>query len=44
VINYSSGEDLVRAYVDRAGEEPAARWKAYEHVISTPTLPSDLAK
>jgi hypothetical protein len=44
VINYSSGEDLVRAYVDRAGEDPTARWKAYEHVISTPTLPSDLAK
>jgi hypothetical protein len=44
VINYSSGEDLVRAYVDRVGEDPTARWKAYEHVISTPTLPSDLAK
>jgi len=44
VINYSSGEDLVRAYVDRAGEDPAARWKAYEHIIATPTLASDLAK
>ena len=44
VINYSSGEDVVRAYVDRAGADPAARWKAYEHILSTPVLPSDLAK
>ncbi|HEY7798433.1 MAG TPA: hypothetical protein VIA80_06695 [Hyphomonadaceae bacterium] len=42
VINYSVGEDLVRAYVDRAGSEPRARWAAYEHILSTPTLPSDL--
>ncbi len=45
VINYSSGEDLVRAYVDRAGgTDPDARWKAYEQILSTPVLPSDLAK
>jgi hypothetical protein len=44
VINYSSGEDVVRAYVDRAGSDPAARWKAYEYILSTPVLPSDLAK
>jgi hypothetical protein len=44
VINYSVGEDLVRAYVDRAGSEPQARWAAYEHILSTPTLPADLAK
>jgi hypothetical protein len=42
VINYSVGEDLVRAYVDRAGGDAAARWAAYEHILSTPTLPSDL--
>jgi hypothetical protein len=44
VINYSSGEDVVRAYVDRAGADPTARWKAYEYILSTPVLPSDLAK
>jgi hypothetical protein len=44
VINYTSGEDVVRAYVDRAGADPAARWKAYEYILSTPVLPSDLAK
>jgi hypothetical protein len=44
VINYSVGEDLVRAYVDRAGSEPRARWAAYERILSTPTLPADLAR
>ena len=44
VINYASGEDVVRAYVDRSGEGEEARWAAYERVISRPTLPSDLAK
>ncbi len=42
VINYSAGEALVRDYVDRVGHDPAARWAAYEHILSTPTLPSDL--
>lgn len=44
VINYSSGEDVVRDFVNRAGSDPAARWKAYEYILSTPVLPSDLAK
>jgi hypothetical protein len=43
VINYSVGEDLVRTYVDRVGgADPKARWAAYEHILSTPTLPADL--
>lgn len=43
VINYSVGEALVRDYVGRmGGTDPKARWAAYDHIISTPTLPSDL--
>ena len=42
IINYSSGEDVVRAYVERAGSDPAARWAAYERILSQPTLPRDL--
>jgi uncharacterized protein YceK len=42
VINYSVGEDLVRAYVDRHGSDQKARWAAYVRIMSTPTLPSDL--
>jgi len=42
VINYASGETLVRDYVDRVGSDPAARWAAYELVMSTPMLPADL--
>lgn len=44
VINYSVGEDLVRAYVERHGSDPEARWAAYTRIMSTPTLPVDLAK
>lgn len=44
VINYSVGEDLVRAYVDRHGGDPEARWAAYTRIMSTPTLPADLAE
>ena len=42
VINYSVGEALVRGYVDRHGHDADSRWAAYIHILSTPTLPSDL--
>ena len=42
VINYATGEDVVRAYVERAGADPAARWAAYESILTQPTLPRDL--
>ncbi|MBL8545001.1 MAG: hypothetical protein JNL81_00970 [Hyphomonadaceae bacterium] len=44
VINYSSGEDLVRAYAERAGADNNARWRAYESILTQPTLPEDLAQ
>ncbi|MGE0597445.1 MAG: hypothetical protein AB7P07_13860 [Hyphomonadaceae bacterium] len=43
VINYVSGEALVRDYVERAGADPAARWAAFERYLSLPMLPQDLA-
>ncbi|MBS0383996.1 MAG: hypothetical protein JSS00_01445 [Proteobacteria bacterium] len=42
VINYVSGEDLIRAYANRQGSADAAHWRAYLSIISQPTLPSDL--
>ncbi len=43
VINYVSGEDLIRAHVERvAGADVAARWAAFEAIMSEPTLPEDL--
>ena len=42
VINYGLGQDMVRAHVEAAGPDPAARWAAMEKVISEPTLPADL--
>ncbi len=42
VINYGLGLDMVRAYVEAAGPDAAARWGRMERVISEPTLPGDL--
>ncbi len=43
VINYNLGEDLVKAYVERqAGADPAARWRVFAALLSSPRLPSGL--
>jgi hypothetical protein len=43
VINYNLGEDLVKAYVERqAGGDPAARWRVFAALLSSPRLPSGL--
>lgn len=44
VINYATGQDMARAYVERAGPSPEARWKRFEAVISEPTVPADLLR
>jgi hypothetical protein len=41
VINYNLGQDLVKAYVERA-TSPAERWRRFGELLSTPRLPSDL--
>lgn len=43
VINYRTGEDVVRAFVERAGASPEARWAAYESTLTQPIIPADLA-
>jgi len=43
VINYGLGQEVVRAFVERAGADPAARWAAMRRLLSEPTLPVDLA-
>ena len=45
VINYNLGKDLVRQYVERhAGPNPEKRWQVFTELLSSPRLPSDLAK
>lgn len=43
VINYNLGRDLVAAFVEQAGDNRDDRWARFEHLLSTPTLPSQLA-
>jgi hypothetical protein len=42
VINYVSGDEIVRGYANRAGPDNDAHWRAYLSILSQPTLPSDL--
>lgn len=43
VINYNLGRDLVAAYVERESRgDPAARWRVFERLLSTPRLAGDL--
>jgi hypothetical protein len=43
VVNYSVGQDLVRAWVEhRAGGDPERRWKVFGELLASPRLPSDL--
>ena len=42
VINYNLGRDLVASYVERAGNDPAARWQAFGALLSSPRLPGGL--
>lgn len=42
VINYNLGKDMVRAYIERDTEDQAARWRKFEHMLSSPMSPADL--
>jgi hypothetical protein len=43
VVNYGYGFELTRAYLDRvAGDDPDARWSAFERLIATPAVVADL--
>ena len=45
VINYNLGKDLVRKYVDDvAGSDDLKRWQLFEELLSSPRLPSGLAR
>ena len=42
VINDTLGRDLVQAWVERAGPDPAARWRRFGALLASPRLPGDL--
>ncbi|MDB5469724.1 MAG: hypothetical protein JWR84_1284 [Caulobacter sp.] len=44
VINYGLGQDMSQAYVEAAAPDQDGRWKAFERLISEPTVPADLLK
>jgi hypothetical protein len=42
IINYGLGEQRVRAHLNAAGPDQAARWAAMARILSEPTVPADL--
>ena len=43
VINYNLGKDMVAQYIAaRTGGDATQRWSAFEALLSSPRLPSDL--
>ena len=42
VINYNIGLDMVRDYVEAAGDDPQARWDAFYDLLTIPVTASDL--
>jgi hypothetical protein len=44
VINYGLGQEMVKAHVEQAGPDPAARWTAMERILSEPMIPDDLTR
>ena len=44
IVNYNLGQDMVRDYVERDADDRETRWARFERLLSTPMLPSDLAR
>ncbi|WP_026942425.1 hypothetical protein [Hellea balneolensis] len=44
VINYNIGQDIVRSYVQDAGDTPEAQWTAFRDMLTIPLTPGDLQK
>lgn len=44
IINYSSGQELVREFAETGRHTQAERWDAYRRILTEPTLPRDLAQ
>ena len=42
VLNYSLGQDIVKAYVERHGDDLASRWKAFERMLTELHFASDM--
>ena len=34
VLNYSLGQEIVKAYVEKQGDDPASRWHAFERMLT----------
>ncbi len=42
VLNYNLGQDIVRAYIDKQGDDQDSRWKAFERMLTELSSASDM--
>ena len=42
VLNYSLGQDIVKAYIEKHGDDPASRWKVFEQMLTELHFASDM--
>ena len=42
VLNYSLGREIVKAYIEKQGDDPASRWDAFERMLTELPFASDM--
>jgi hypothetical protein len=42
VLNYSLGQQIVKAHIERQGDDPASRWQAFERMLTELHFASDM--
>lgn len=42
VLNYNLGQDIVRAYIEKQGDDPKSRWNAFERLLTELSAASDM--
>jgi len=42
VLNYSMGQEIVKTYIEKQGDDPKARWQAFERMLTELHFASDM--
>jgi hypothetical protein len=42
VLNYSLGQAIVKAHIEKQGDDPKTRWQAFERMLTETHFASDM--
>ncbi len=42
VLNYNLGQDIVKAYIEKQGDDQGSRWAAFERMLTELSSASDM--